>query len=413
MIRILLATIFERQHCHTMALLRSSKLHKKRSSADKATEADQTEPQLSDTQTVDVEAIAPDDSSIIAVPPKALALTKDAIRRDSSPRSLLERYRHRSSSSRSSLELESVSPTAAPATDQRHPASLPINFEALPRALSTEAEMVMGWAPENVNSSEVSPSRDDLRHLDATRKTRSQSRRQNRVDSHDSSAVTPGNRNINTQGNSQDITHKDDNESTELSDMSTDVPRSLSVRKKEASRTPSPRSQTDGETIQPPPRSPARRIAAFLQSSSPNEQSPILSPQPQKALIPAALKDSHGLDVPPRRGASIKERLAFVRAPIPSPPLDAESMMVAVRPPMFDPHKGICQWTSDLPSTSRPDRVWEWPKRWTCCRCDAVTIVEQKVCSNLTCSHYRCPNNGCRMIRVARPLGQFVGFGGS
>lgn len=266
---------------------------------------------------------------------------------------------------------------------------------------------------ENVTD-EVSTSRADVSTKPAAAtKTRSQSQRQKRVDSHDSSAITPQDLTITAKDARDCDSHKAEHQSATIPDH-VDIPRGLSLRKKETAITPSPSSPPEAESPQPPPpQSPARKLGAFFRapSSSPSEQSPIAAPKP---LIRAATNPNSQIeDVIPPRGATMKERLAFARTRPPSPPLDAESMMVAVRPPMFDPQKGYChQWISDLPSTSRPDRAWEWPKRWTCCRCDATTIVEQRVCASLECGHYRCPND-CRMIRVARPLGQFVGFGGS
>jgi hypothetical protein len=75
---------------------------------------------------------------------------------------------------------------------------------------------------------------------------------------------------------------------------------------------------------------------------------------------------------------------------------------VPVRPPMFDMHRGLHQWQSDHTSSSRPTSAWGWTKRWSCCECAlATTIVEQTICSNLECKHYRCPDR-CKMIKLGR-----------
>lgn len=55
-------------------------------------------------------------------------------------------------------------------------------------------------------------------------------------------------------------------------------------------------------------------------------------------------------------------------------------------------------WASPLSANSRPDSPWTWCKRWTCCRCDGLTIVEQGVCSRLACGHVRCGDR-CKAVR--------------
>lgn len=372
-------------------------------------DTDRSDLQLSDGQTVTVDAIAPDDTSIISVPPKVFASTKDAVRRASPPRSQLEKHKH-TSSSRDSLDLESGLPAVV--TEQRQSALLPSQPAYQPPTTSAEAKMelnIAAMSPETHDSSKVEDPHADESEVPARRTTRSESRRHSRVDSHDFADVT-----ATSHDNAKNTSGTDVKDFVEVSAKKFDVPRSLSIRKLDTSRSPSPRSPLDSEVPQVPPLSPARKSTSFFGSSpSPDENSPNLSQKSLKSLIPAKPRNSptaYGPDAPPK-GATMKERLAFARARPASPPLDDESMKVAVRPPVYDMSKGLYQWTSDLPSTSRPDRPWEWPKRWTCCRCEATTIVEQKVCSSLSCSHYRCPND-CRMIRVARPAGQFMPSGG-
>ncbi|KAK5129127.1 hypothetical protein LTR08_003897 [Meristemomyces frigidus] len=55
------------------------------------------------------------------------------------------------------------------------------------------------------------------------------------------------------------------------------------------------------------------------------------------------------------------------------------------------------QWISCLSTTSRPEREWGWSKRWTCCHCESLTMVEQRDCAQLVCGHVRC-GSGCRII---------------
>jgi hypothetical protein len=52
-------------------------------------------------------------------------------------------------------------------------------------------------------------------------------------------------------------------------------------------------------------------------------------------------------------------------------------------------------WAAPLdPRSSRPDVAWAPAKRWTCCRCRARTIVEQRVCCKAVCAHRRCFSGG-------------------
>lgn len=87
---------------------------------------------------------------------------------------------------------------------------------------------------------------------------------------------------------------------------------------------------------------------------------------------------------------------APTRAPPPPPPFNPRDYeTVTFRPPIYDINKDKSQqWESDSLSTSRPVHAWESSKRWKCCNCGARTIVEQKVCADLSCNHDRCPE-GC------------------
>lgn len=71
---------------------------------------------------------------------------------------------------------------------------------------------------------------------------------------------------------------------------------------------------------------------------------------------------------------------------------------VVVIPPIYDlTQLAGHQWLSPLSSTSRAADPWGWCKRWTCCKCDGGTIVEQRRCSKLKCGHVRCGRH-CRLV---------------
>ena len=56
------------------------------------------------------------------------------------------------------------------------------------------------------------------------------------------------------------------------------------------------------------------------------------------------------------------------------------------------------QWTSCFRSTSRPEHPWGWLRKWKCCQCGALTMVEQHECARISCGHYRC-DDGCGLKR--------------
>ncbi|KAK5726916.1 hypothetical protein LTR15_002806 [Elasticomyces elasticus] len=85
---------------------------------------------------------------------------------------------------------------------------------------------------------------------------------------------------------------------------------------------------------------------------------------------------------PPVR-SSVKRRIGSTST------LEAGPMIVS--PPPYDPGaQSYYQWISSIGSTSRPSEPWGWTKRWTCCSCEAHTIVEQSNCASLSCGHVRC-----------------------
>ncbi|WPH02999.1 Hypothetical protein R9X50_00587300 [Acrodontium crateriforme] len=64
---------------------------------------------------------------------------------------------------------------------------------------------------------------------------------------------------------------------------------------------------------------------------------------------------------------------------------------IRVQPPLHNAMmKPKWQWTSRMYHSSRPKIPFGWCKRWRCGDCKAETIMEQRVCSRLTCLHRRC-----------------------
>ncbi|KAK5687116.1 hypothetical protein LTS10_001253 [Elasticomyces elasticus] len=90
--------------------------------------------------------------------------------------------------------------------------------------------------------------------------------------------------------------------------------------------------------------------------------------------------NSH-LSLPVR--SSVKRRVGSTS------PFEAGPMVVS--PPPYDPAaQSYYQWITSIGTTSRPSEPWGWTKRWTCCSCEAHTIVEQTNCASLSCGHVRC-----------------------
>nr|OQO20032.1 hypothetical protein B0A51_13694 [Rachicladosporium sp. CCFEE 5018] len=61
-------------------------------------------------------------------------------------------------------------------------------------------------------------------------------------------------------------------------------------------------------------------------------------------------------------------------------PLRVTRATVRLFPPIHNSEQPpALQWISALSASSRPHAPWEWCKRWTCCKCEGHTIVEQEV----------------------------------
>jgi hypothetical protein len=80
------------------------------------------------------------------------------------------------------------------------------------------------------------------------------------------------------------------------------------------------------------------------------------------------------------------------------PPLSSfRSNSVVISFPRYNPYRmKEEQFCSTRPDDSRPVEAWLPPKRWGCCMCAGQTIVEQTVCSRLSCLHRWC--RGCAVM---------------
>ncbi|KAK0944780.1 hypothetical protein LTR29_003793 [Friedmanniomyces endolithicus] len=249
--------------------------------------------------------------------------------------------------------------------------------ETSPNAITKAGEQLLGITPAE------------------KRRTRSQERRQQRVDS------------------GAGVQEAEVVEYTKPQGM----PKGLTIRKKSAaSRTPS--LQLDGATEQKidhaspgvsPTTSPnfsrprlqtTQQLINFCRNSASPPDGSIVYPSPDHA--PASAQDD--LAISPCQPAPSPDPLHPTSAnfnfqfPPPNNPTD-NNATVRVDPPRYDPTLlPAYQWTSYSDATSRPENPWSATKRWTCCYCHAVTIVEQGNCARLGCSHVRCAE-GCVVLR--------------
>ncbi|KAK1820711.1 hypothetical protein LTR12_004875 [Friedmanniomyces endolithicus] len=226
--------------------------------------------------------------------------------------------------------------------------------------------------------------------LDDKRRTRSQERTQQRVDS------------------GAGVQEAEVVEYTKPQGM----PKGLTIRKKSAaSRTPS--LQVDGTTEQEvdnaststspttsqnfsrPRLQTTQQLINFCRNSASPPDGSLVYPSPDHA--PASAQDD--LAMSPCHPDPLHSTSANFNFQLPPPTTPNESTSVRVDPPRYDPTLlPAYQWTSYSDSTSRPENPWSATKRWTCCYCHAVTIVEQGNCARLGCSHVRCAK-GCVVAR--------------
>lgn len=263
-------------------------------------------------------------------------------------------------------------------------------------------EMEQNRNEENISPTTRSKTPDE--QLKSRRKTRSFARRQERADSQQDSQVA----------------------SKDFADRSlghADLPSGLTIRKNAASRSPSPSSSksksadAEKEAISTP-----LPDSSDLPTSPPTTESgdPIQRPatptgsdsgSPKPAIPPRSPKRDRipSVKIDAAQDLIIEDTTSNSRPPLSKPlsPTVPKDSPVAVRPPLYDASKpALYQWGSDLGSSSRPPSPWMSSKRWTCCQCQGQTIVEQTVCSRLTCVHDRCPSR-CRVERSDREKSPF------
>ncbi|KAK3711226.1 hypothetical protein LTR37_009820 [Vermiconidia calcicola] len=339
------------------------------------------------------------------VDPKSSNISARRSRTVSPPQSLLDRYKNRSARA----SAPAVSPVKASRADQEYrgkDTAFSENFDmAMPGVSSEHAKEPSPNPPEPVEHGKAKDTRTfkgvefemmgkkgkageapyETTSNEALayqpRQTRSQSRRQQRTDSIDADT---------------------DNKDLILNDSPL-APPPLAVKKfSENSRTPSPQASPGiGIALSPglgaptPGNSPRGAsespVSALSQLQSTLRQlPPTPSPEPSKTEPTV----NFGLRLKPKVPNPRSLQASICPVPV-YPPIPRAAI-----PPQF-------VWTSPLGSNSRPADPWGWMKKWTCCQCakldplgrgqPAQTIVEQKVCSRLACSHERCADE-CKVL---------------
>ena len=385
---------------HTHADLKGTAGNHEDCSESHASSHENMKPKLT-TKEQEQRPIAHDDLSTTPPPPsrKLRSSSQEASRDVSPPQSLLDRYKNRAAKT-STTKISPVKPAkheqayktgrdtafSEDFDEEKSPRSSEwVDIPGTPERESAQATRVYdgvhfemigkkakaGEAPLATKSSD-----EDFAY--ERRSTRSQTRRQQRADSHDSN-----------------IGPKESARSENL------VPPSLNIVKtgdQGIPRTPSPQT---GHAAPTPSNSP-RTLSTPLRSS------PSLLVDRSKDITPLSrlspsLDPSTGkptFSIPSRNKTS---NSSFTKHDVSSTP---------VKPPPFDPSiTHGWQWASPLAATSRPSEPWGWLKVWTCCKCEhldpsgrhlpAQTMAEQSVCSRLTCGHKRC-SLGCKLRRDAR-----------
>lgn len=232
-------------------------------------------------------------------------------------------------------------------------------------------------------------SADDDVFMYERRRTRSQTRRSQRADSADSTdaAKVPAD---------DDLLKPPGLTIKKINDM-------------ESSRTPSPQSTSEEDPSIAGPVAPTPSNSPSAAQALAQMQNTLLVDRTKKG---AEYRLSNSPDPLAKAEKPVYRGL---RRKLPEPPTEEPQVNhppTLVIPPTYSP--GILTthvWVSPLASSSRPDLPWCWMKKWVCCRCAhldpngvgraAETMVEQKVCSRLTCQHVRC-TRGCKMTRDAK-----------
>jgi len=235
---------------------------------------------------------------------------------------------------------------------------------------------------------------------DQPREKRSKARRQQRADSGAGADDM-----LDTEGKEAPALHASQELSTAPESVSQDHerPLKLSVRKvDQTSRAPSPASQDRTQKSGSGEDAPTDTSQHSAPKTANLSRSTTSTRKKKRFAKPAAIhaaNDSRSL-------ANDASNIATATIPSPSlspAPLEIkkvfESDAVITNLPRYDP---TClpafQWLSSAGVSSRPEQPWEWCSRWTCCRCNAQTIVEQNACARLTCGHGRCGEQ-CKVVR--------------
>ena len=349
------------------------------------------------------EPIERDDLSSTPPPPDRKIRSSSEQRNVSPSRRLLERYKFRSAAAQAVPTITTASPVKASATTLKYEAGRnsafgetfdagpsPTSPESIDEPQTPEADLskemhnISGVEFEMLNNKAKAADRPlaaagDDSAAEHKRTTRSQTRRQERVDSHDTNVTTV------------DFPKR----------SGLHVSQGLSLRRtteKELPRTPSPQSAAGaGGSLSP------GEVSATPQNSP---RAPP-APPPEQATGPKLPQLGLSSDTITGKGLLNFARKAKSTAG------KNDQLATSIIPPPFSPSAlPGHQWTSQLPSSSRPQEPWGWMKVWTCCSCGpdpyeyskpekpydkpAETTMEQKVCSRLSCGHERC-GSGCRV----------------
>ncbi|KAF2162800.1 hypothetical protein M409DRAFT_26655 [Zasmidium cellare ATCC 36951] len=403
------------------------------------------------------EPVAQDDLSDVPPPsPEKIKAVERSTRKVSPSKTLLDRYKNRSTTSVTASPPAIKIPASTLRDSTRSPSpkgtTFRPDFNHSPDPLANAADSANGGgkskgkdkagaeveAPslpdvpkKSTKGSEMDKLRNDenvspMTIVDTSepksrRSTRSITRRQERADSKQDSNVS-----------TKDF--------ASLSLSPADVPPGLNIWKSAASRTPSPCSpkskpaeskQEDASlstwsdvTSPARPKTPLPEESFERPSTPPSSDTPPEIPpkSPKRCSFSNSLKegidnnvaqdtndtqdaeDTEAANPQPTTKPTLKPTTPLLpTAPLsPTTPKDSP---VAVRPPLYDASKTPGkQWESDYGSSSRPHSPWMHSKRWTCCVCQGQTIVEQVVCSRLSCVHDRCPSK-CRVEGMDRARG--------
>lgn len=388
-----------------------------------------------------------DDLSDIPPPPAAkLKANQDSSRKVSPSKSLLDRYKSRSASSHTSSPPTVKIPTSLPPDDPDSESPKGTKFKhdldySTPLANADSADKGKGKAradpassssgksiswklPKETKSemkrariSDSTNSAEDEERPEKRPTTRSHSRRSERADS----SYKQGRDSINNilakdmaKDKAKDIANG------ALYSPPVDKNAGLAIRKAEASKKPSPAppspeagaikasdqpASKDSVTPEPLPTTPTDRPSTPPQA---DDSPPIPPKSPRRAAAELAkteqAKNKKKTPDPNPTITVTPPAKDFPKLPDDSP----KSSPVAVRPPIYDATKDANrQWDSELGSNSRPHLPWQHTKRWTCCVCQGMTIVEQTVCSRMSCKHDRCPSK-CRLERMDRVKGPYA-----